>query len=96
MTPCSSERAHADDYDRRHGKELDGWMLWCEVCENFKHSTRDVTVNGVVWNYCRSCRPFDHPCDCGKGDCLPGTQECLACALEEDLREVRAEIAGAM
>lgn len=95
--PCSSEIAHAEDYRQRHGSVTEYSGGQCIDCKEVCYSTRDVTHNGVTLPFCRGCRPFDRPCDCDKGECLPGTQECLACAIAEDLRPlIRARFARAL
>lgn len=96
----STELAHAEDYHIRHADEDAigrGWKSWCVGCDDFKDSTRDVKWNGVIEPICRDCRPFDRTCEaCGKAECLPGLDGCLACTIDGDLHDVRAEIARAM
>lgn len=91
----SSERAHSDDYRIRHA-ETKVCRHSCWQCDE-TYDTREVKFCGITRYACRDCRPFDHPCDCGKGECLPGTQECLSCAIAEDLRPlIRARFARAL
>lgn len=93
----SSERAHADDYRTRRAFPETHWLSWCDECEVYQSSTRDITINGFTKSLCRDCRPFDHPCEaCGLAERHPGCDSCLACEIIGDLHSVRAEIAGAM
>lgn len=93
---CSSEIAHAEDYRTRYAEEAGG-MDMCADCFIFSSDVRHVFSNGITSPFCRDCKPFDRPCEaCGKAEALEGQDGCLACTIEGDLLDVRAEIARAM
>lgn len=94
MQPCSSEIAQAEDYRTRHAEEAGG-MDRCADCFIFSSDVRNVFSNGITSPFCRECRPLDRPCEaCGKAEAIEGYDGCLACTVEGDLHDVRAEIAG--